>query len=63
MKLHSASAALLICLSSLIVVIAAVAVTKQQRSGQLANLTDDELKAVVIQFEPSGVMVIAPHTN
>ena len=54
MKLHAASAPLLICLSSLIVVITAVAVTKQQQSGRLANLTDDELKAMVIRFERTG---------
>src|SRR5258708_14075676 len=53
MKLHPASTPLLICLLSLLVVITAVAFTKQQ-GGQLANLTDGELKAVVIQFERTG---------
>ncbi len=53
MKLHPACTPLLICLLSLIAVMTSFAFTKQQ-DVQLANLTDGELKAVVIQFERTG---------
>jgi hypothetical protein len=53
MKPHPASTAFLICLLSLIAVITAFAFRKQQ-DPQLRNLTDGELKAVVIQFERTG---------